>query len=105
MSKSKVRDFIEDYISYKMQEDEEQVKNLLEESKEEYVKLDEVGVALVDTMDDLVRMIDGSQALTEVRMKAIVNSLPEETREMVIAEFDAASDTLFTEEGEEIENE
>lgn len=101
--KNRVLDYIEDILYFKKNEDKEGLEALKKEGREKYVTLEEVGFAFLEVVDDLIKYVDVSQAVTEVRLKAIVASLPEATQKLILAKFDEAEDDLFNHEGEEIE--
>lgn len=103
---NRILEYIEDIIYMKRHNDKEGHEALRREGRDEYVTLEEAGHALLELMEDMSTYVDTSQAVTEVRMKAIVYSLPEEIQEKIYAQFNEAEDDLFTNtEGEELDYE
>lgn len=108
MSENKILQYLKDTAYFLRHQDKEGLRALREESREEYVSLDDVGRAFIQLVDELGEYVDASQAITEVRMKAIVEELPKETQMKIHASFIEADDDLFVEdnnEGEEKDNE
>lgn len=105
MSKNEILEYVEDIIYFKRHNDEESLVALRQEGRQKYVTLEDVGFAFLEVIDDLTKYTDVSQAITEVRLKAIVYSLPEEIQEEIYKKFEQAEDDLFIEEGEEIDYE
>jgi hypothetical protein len=97
MKKNKrILEYIEDMIYLKHNNEQEALKVLQHEGRTEYVTLEDVGFALMDIVDDLANHVDTSQALTEMRMRAIVYSLPDDIQGKIYEAFDEAEDDLFT---------
>lgn len=103
MSKNKILEYLEDIIYFKRNSDSEGMEALRREGRAESVTLEDVGFALIDIIDDLARHVDTSQALTEVRLRAIVDCM--DNAEEVHKAFAQAEDDLFLiDESEENEN-
>jgi hypothetical protein len=92
-NKNKILEYIEDIIYFKRHNDSEGMMALQREGKGQSVTLEDVGFAFIDLMDDLTKYIDTSQALTEMRLRAIVECLPQAVD--IYKTFDEAEDDLF----------
>lgn len=95
-----IMDFIEDMIYFQKHKDEHGMAVLMEEGKAKHVTLDVVGEALLDIVNDVTTFVDTSQALQEVRLRAIIEALDPETQEKIKQTFIGADDDLFAAEGE-----
>lgn len=102
---NKLENYIYDYLYFKTHKDKDGIKVLREENKEEYVTMEEAGEVLFNIINDFMDYTNASQAVTEARLKAIVDELPEGTKEKIFKQFNKAEDDLFTREGEEIKYE
>ncbi|AGY46626.1 hypothetical protein BigBertha_118 [Bacillus phage BigBertha] len=92
---SKITDYIEQIVTAKLNRDGEMILRLQQDYTNEVVDLKDVGDAIINAMDDLILHIDTSQAITEARLRAIVNCLPDEIQENIYYDFDAHEDELF----------
>lgn len=101
-NKNKILEYIEDIIYFKRHHDSEGMMALQREGKEQSVTLEDVGFAFIDLMDDLTKYVDISQALTEMRLRAIVECLPQAVD--IYRTFDEAEDDLFNLNYESEEN-
>lgn len=97
---SKVTEYIEQVITAKLNHDGEMILRLQEDATDEIVDLKDVGNALIDAMDDLILHIDTSQAMTDARLRAIVEKLPEEIQNDIYDDFNAHEDDLFKIKGD-----
>lgn len=101
-TKNKILQYLEDIIYMKRHDDKEGLASLQHEGEAESVTLKDVGFAFLSILDDLSTHVDTSQALTEIRLRAIVSCLDEETQIKILNEFIEAEDDMFDEpEGEE----
>lgn len=102
---NKVLQYLEDIIYMKRHDDKEGLAALQREGEAESVTLKDVGFAFLSIVDDISTHIDTSQALTEMRLKAIISCLDPETQIKILDEFVEAEDDLFDgPEGEEETN-
>ena len=97
-NKSKIIEFIENLIELRNKKDDEGVEALLKEGRDKYVTLEDVTLAFMHIMRDLSTYVDVSQAIMEVRLRAIVESLPKDIQEDIYRKFDRAQDDLFYDE-------
>jgi hypothetical protein len=93
MEKNKILEYIEDIIYFKRHNDSEGMMALQREGKEQSVTLEDVGFAFIDLLDDLTKYVDTSQALMEMRLRAIVECLPQAAE--IYKTFEEAEDDLF----------
>lgn len=99
---NKVLDYIDDIIYFRKHDDKEGMAALMAEGEAEYVTLKDVATAVLDIVDDFTTFVDASQAINEVRLRAIVESLDEELQEKIKQKFMEAEDDLFdSAEGEQ----
>lgn len=100
-------EYLNDTLYYLRHNDEDGLRALKEEGANNYVTLEDVGQAFIQLVDELAQYVDVSQAITEARLKAIVENLPKEIQMKIYASFIEAEDDLFIEdeEGEEEGNE
>lgn len=92
---NKVLAYIEDIIYLKRNHDGQGLLALQREGKDKQVSLEEVGFAFISIMDDFTHYVDASQGLMEMRFKAFVDSLDDETRARVLQQFEEAGDDLL----------
>lgn len=97
-----VLEYIAETVDLLYKDDKKGLEALNEAGRDKYVTLEDVGNALLTLVNDLTQYTNTSQAITEVRMKALVYSLPEDVQEQIFKKFEEAEDDLFTLEGEEI---
>jgi hypothetical protein len=102
-NKNKILEYVEDIIYFKRHEDKEGLAALQREGKAEHVTLEDVGFAFLEIMNDLTHYVDTSQALMEMRLRAVVECLPQ--AEQIYKYFEEAEDDLFINyESEENDN-
>ncbi|BEU14621.1 hypothetical protein [Bacillus phage CM1] len=92
---NKVLAYIEDIIYLKRNHDGQGLLALQREGKDKQVSLEEVGFAFISIMDDFTHYVDASQGLMEMRFRAFVDSLDDETRARVLQQFEEAGDDLL----------
>lgn len=100
---NRILQYLEDIIYFKRHDDKEGLAALQREGETESVTLKDVGFAFLSIVDDISNHIDTSQALMEVRLRAIVECLDGEAAVEIYKIFEQAEDDLFTNitEGEE----
>lgn len=99
---NRLKNYIDDYLYFVTNKDKDGHEALKEENKEKYATMVEAGETLTQIIHDFMDYSDASQAITEARIKAIVDELPDGTKEKIYKKFNEAEDDLFTREGEEI---
>ncbi|ULF48742.1 hypothetical protein [Bacillus phage BillyBob] len=92
---SKITDYIEQIVTAKLNRDGEMILRLQQDYTNEVVDLKDVGDAIINAMDDLILHIDTSQAITEARLRAIVEKLPEDIQKNIYDDFKLHEDDLF----------
>ncbi|AID17867.1 hypothetical protein JBP901_gp155 [Bacillus phage JBP901] len=95
INSNKILAYIEDIIYLKRNHDGQGLLALQREGKEKQVSLEEVGFAFMSIMDDFTHYVDASQGLMEMRFRALVDSLDDETRARVLQQFEEAGDDLL----------
>lgn len=93
--KNNIIQYIDDYLYYKKHRYEKGIKALKQEANGKYVTIEEVGDTILKVIDDILNYTEVNQAVNEVRIKAIVSKLPEESRRGVYEMFDEAGDDLL----------
>lgn len=99
-----ILDYLDELIRCKKEEDIEGLEALEKDGETKYVTIKEVGEALLDVTESLAQYTEASQAVTEVRTRAIVECLPEEVQNDINKLFEEAGDDLLTYEGDELNN-
>jgi len=92
---SKITDYIEQIVTAKLNRDGEMILRLQQDYTNEVVDLKDVGDAIINAMDDLITHIDTSQAMTDARLRAIVEKLPEDIQKNIYDDFKLHEDDLF----------
>lgn len=92
---NKVSEYISDIIHFKLNHDGESILNLQKEAKGRTVDLYDVGEALLEVTNDIIKHNDIQQATMEARLRAIVSKLPEETQWEINKEFRDNEDDMF----------
>jgi len=87
--------YIDDYMYLKKMEDDNGIQSLQEEGNQEYVTIKEAGETLLNVIEDILRYVDTNQAVTEVRLKAVVSSLPGDVKFKIKELFQEAEDDLL----------
>jgi hypothetical protein len=95
MEQNKILRFMEDIIYFRLNEDKEGMAALMAEGEEEHVTLKDVASATVAIVDDITSYIDAVQGLDEVRLLAVIESLPEDVQAKIAAKFEEAEDDLL----------
>ena len=93
--KSKVSEYIEDIIYFKLKHNGEAILKLQEDAVGQVADLHDVGEAILEVTDDLIKHIDTYQAITDARLRAIVSALPDEVQENIYYDFNENEDDLF----------
>jgi hypothetical protein len=92
--------FMENIIYLRTNKDKEGLLTLMEEGEQQKVTLDQVGDALIQIIDDVAgyttAAVNASQQLQEARLKAIIEALPTDTKEVIERKFKRAEDDLLT---------
>lgn len=88
---------IEDILYYRTNGDDESLRKMLEELKDEPVSLAYVGYTLVEAMDDLIELVNSSQALQEMRLLHVIRSLPDDIQTKIKEGFKEVEDDLLEE--------
>lgn len=91
----KILKYIEDRVNFQEHEDEEGLSALEEESREQYVTIEDTVEAIDEITDMIMNAMESSQGLTEVRLRSIVSKLPEYTQIRIRNEFKEVDDDLF----------
>ncbi|AGK86991.1 hypothetical protein FDJ58_gp183 [Bacillus phage SIOphi] len=84
----------------------EELEKVIKDASNEYVTLSEVGVGLIALIQDQLNaveeivdgMIGASQELQEERIRAIINALPEDTKNAIKSKFEEHEDDLLNED-------
>lgn len=92
---NKVSEYISDIVHFKLNHDGESVLKLQEEVKGRTVDLYDVGEALLEVTNDIIKHNDIQQAIMEARLRAIVSKLPDEVQNNIYDYFDINEDDLF----------
>lgn len=100
---NKLLEYIEDLIYFQKHNDSHGFNALRDEGKDKYVSLFDASRAILGIIEDLTDYIDTSQAITELRLKAIVSELPPEIQTNIVKSFIEVGDDLFAEELKEIQ--
>lgn len=92
---NKVSEYISDIVHFKLNHDGESILKLQEDSKNIMVDLYDVGEALLEVTNDIIRHNDIQQATMEARLRAIVSKLPEDIQWEINKEFRENEDDMF----------
>ena len=94
-NKNKIIEYVEDILYFKRHNDSHGMMALRKEGKDEHVTLEEVGFAFLEILEDLTTYVDPSQAAMELRLRAIVDCLDDNTALRASDVFAEAEDDLF----------
>ncbi|USL89287.1 hypothetical protein vBBceHLY2_00011 [Bacillus phage vB_BceH_LY2] len=92
---NKVSEYISDIVHFKLNHDGESILKLQEDSKNIMVDLYDVGEALLEVTNDIIKHNDIQQATMEARLRAIVSKLPEDIQWEINKEFKENEDDMF----------
>lgn len=92
---NKVSEYISDIVHFKLNHDGESILKLQEDSKNIMVDLYDVGEALLEVTNDIIKHNDIQQATMEARLRAIVSKLPEDIQWEITKEFKENEDDMF----------
>lgn len=92
---NKVSEYISDIVHFKLNHDGESILKLQEDSKNIMVDLYDVGEALLEVTNDIIKHNDIQQATMEARLRAIVSKLPEDIQWEINKEFRDNEDDMF----------
>lgn len=100
MKDNKLLQFIDDMLYFRKHQDKEGMAALLKEGEGQQVNMKDAAESLLSIVDDLTVYIDTVQAVDEVRLLTVIESLPLDIQKSIAEKFSEDEDDLINSKGE-----
>ncbi|AIW03289.1 hypothetical protein CPT_Mater132 [Bacillus phage Mater] len=100
MKDNKLLQFIDDMLYFRKHGDKEGMAALLKEGEGQQVNMKDAAESLLSIVDDLTVYIDTVQAVDEVRLLTVIESLPLDIQKSIAEKFSEDEDDLINSKGE-----